>query len=335
MNATAPSQGQAPAPTGKIVSISSVSVEDVRGRVQDLMRVQDISQSTVAKETSLSSSVISQFLNATYQGNNDAVATKLTAWLNSRSARDEIEAVMPKAPDWIEAPTAKRIYAALEYAQMAGDIACIYGGAGLSKSTTIRRYKSRNNNVWVVTATPATASTAVVLSEIAEALGLRDYPLHPARLQRAIIRQIAETNGLIVVDEAQHLTKQALEMVRSLHDASGVGLAMLGNASLYNALFKGGNNGFAQLFSRVGKRVALTKPTIGDVHAIAGGFGVKGGAERKLLETIAFRPGALRMVVKTLRLASVLAAGKGVTRDHIEAAFQDLQGEAPATEASS
>lgn len=303
-----------------------ISQAGLREAAQALMLREGLSQSTVARESGIAAATLSEFLAGSYRGNNNKVADKLQRWINRRAETERINAVMPQAPGYIEAPTAKKIYDALTYAQIAGDIAVIYGGAGLSKTTTIRYYRGRNPNVWLVTATPATAGVGPLLEEIAMAMGLRDFPLHPAKLQRAVIAQVRDTGGLLVVDEAQHLTKQSLEAVRSIHDATGIGLALAGNAVVYNNLFKGGDNGFAQLFSRVGKRVPLSRPVAGDVHAVARAFGVTGKDERQALEEIARRPGALRMVVKTLRLAAMLAAGDAVAVAHIRSAWDELQG---------
>lgn len=320
------------ADTGKVVTM--VNLDEVRERVRAVAEAEGLSQNAVAKEAGVSAATLSQFLAGSYAGDNNKVAGELTKWLNRREQSAEMAAVMPQAPDWIDTPTARKIYDALHYAQVAGDIACIYGGAGLSKTTTIRRYRTQAPNVWVVIATPATASGSVLLEEIAIAMGLRDFPLHPAKLQRAIVRQISDTRGLLIIDEAQHLTKQALEAARSIHDATGVGLALSGNAAVYNRLYGGGNNGFAQLFSRVGKRVALIRPVAGDVHRIAAAFSVTGKDERLALEEIGKKPGALRMVVKVLRLAAVTAGGGSAIRlAHINGAWRELQGEAIGMEA--
>ena len=320
--------------TTNIETIAPINHGDLRERLRRLMADEALSQNTIARGSGISSSALSQFLQGEYSGDNNKVAAALVRWINHRTASDKINAIMPVAPGWVDAPTARRIYDALSYAQVAGDIAVIYGGAGLSKTTTIRRYRDQNPNVWVATATPATASVGVLLEEIALALGLRDFPLHPARLQRAVISKMMDTGGLLIVDEAQHLTKQALEAARSIHDSTTVGLALSGNASVFNRLYGGGDNGFAQLYSRVGKRVRLVRPLAGDVLAISKSFGVAGAAETKLLEEIARKPGALRMVVKTLRLASVITRGSPIARGHIEQAWNDLQGDVLSDEAS-
>lgn len=312
----------------KIVPLPAINADELRERVRAVLDKEGISQNTAAREAGLSSSALSQWLTDQYRGDNVKTAQAVMSWLNARSASDKLHAVMPTAPAWVEAPTARRIFEALSYAQMAGDIAVIYGGAGLSKTTTIRHYASDHPNVWTVTATPATSSVGVFLEEMALTMGLHDFALHPARLHRTICKSMRDTRGLLVIDEAQHLTKQALEAARSIHDATGIGLALAGNASVFNRIYGRGDNGFAQLFSRVGKRVPLVRPLAGDVHAVAAAFGVTGKDQRADLEELGRRPGALRMVVKTLRLASVFAQGKPIEVAHIRAAIDDLQGPA-------
>lgn len=319
------------ATTEKVVEFpSGLTHDELRERVRATIEAEGLSQAAAAREADVSAATFSQWMSGEYKGDRNRIGGKLLSWLNSRAESSRLAALMPVAPTWVEAPTARRIWNALSYAQMAADIAVVYGGAGLSKTTTIARYREKNPNVWVVTSTPATASVGVMLEETALSMGLRDFPLHPARLQRAILKQLTGSRGLLIYDEAQHLTKQALEAARALHDQSQVGLAFAGNASVFNRMYGGGDNGFAQLYSRVGKRVALVRPLAGDVHAMAGAFGVNGKAEREELEKIARRPGALRMVVKTVRLASVLAAGEAVAVPHIRAALNELQGVEPA-----
>lgn len=303
-----------------------ITVATLRERVRLLIDNEGLVQATVARGAGISTSVLSQFLNASYGGDNDAVAQKIAAWMRRRTEGEKMASVVPSAPRWIETPTAKAIYAALGYAQVMADITLAYGGAGSGKTSAIRRYQSLNTNVWVVTGAPALASATVLLQEIAIVLGLNKVAPHPATLHRAIIDRISNTGGLIIIDEAQHLSKGALEAARAIQDATEVGLALLGNASVFDRIYGGGKNGFAQFYSRIGKRLVLTRPKSGDVHAIAKAFGVTGEAELKCLEEIAKRPGALRSVVKVLRLAAVFAEGKKTAVTHLRAAWEDLQG---------
>ncbi|MDH3997594.1 MAG: AAA family ATPase, partial [Desulfuromonadales bacterium] len=250
-------------------------------------------------------------------------------WLKTRSQKADFSLTLPDAPDWLETPSAKRIINVLSYSQLAGDIAVVYGGAGLGKTSTLKAYAEQHPNAWIVTMTAAHCGVAAALEEIAETLGLRGFPGRAARLQRELVRRFKGTAGLLIIDEAQHLNVNALEAIRSIHDATGIGLALCGNESVYARLTGGSRAAtFAQLFSRLGKRLRLTRPTKADVLMIVQGFGVTDSQQTQALLEISRKPGGLRGVVKTLRLASMFAAGdeRPLCLDDIRAAWQDLGG---------
>lgn len=304
----------------------------LRDRVQQLLgdASAQISQKTAAKEAGVSPGLLSSWLKGTYPGDNCAVEEKLRVWLDSRARRTLANLTMPAAPAWIETPSARRILSVLTFAQMAGDLGCIYGAAGLGKTATLRAYSGMNPNCWIVTMSPAHGGVAAALEEIAETIGLRGFPGRSARLQRELVRRLTGTGGLLVIDEAQHLNMRGLEAIRAIHDATDVGLVLCGNEAVFARLTGGSREAtFAQLFSRLGKRLRLTKPTAGDIEALADHYSVTGQEERRLLAEIAGKPGALRGVVKTLRLASVFAAGKGqpLGVEHLRSAWRDLGGE--------
>ncbi len=325
---TAPPKGTAP-PLGEVAVNAgrNVDIDAVRRAIQAYIHDTGVSQTQVAKEAGIGVSTMSQFLAGEYAGRNDRVANDLFRWLNRRRTGDQARAMMPVVPTWVETRTAQRIWSALSYSHVHADIGVIYGGAGLGKTSTIREYARVNPRVYVVTVTPATSSVGLLLEAIAIAVGLRDVPLHPARLERAIVRVFTGTGALLVLDEAQHLTKQALEAARSVHDVAEIGLVLSGNAAVYNRLYGGGANGFAQLFSRVGRRLALVRPLEGDVRKIGEIYGIRDEATFAVLEDIGRKPGALRMVVKVCRLATALSPDR-LDRSAIEAAFEELQAEA-------
>ncbi len=234
-------------------------------------------------------------------------------------------------PKFVETPTAKKIYALLKYTSALSDVGVIYGGAGIGKTRCLREYAETQPNVWFVTMSSVTASMAACLEEIALALGLKGFSGRASRLQREIVKRLDDVEGgVVIVDEAQHLFLGSLEAIRSIHDSTDIGLILSGNESVYSRLSAGGTRAaaFAQLFSRIGKRLYLSRSLPGDATALARSFGVNGERELKLCEEIAKAPGALRGVTKTLRLASVLARQDGgqVNLKNIEAAWRDLAG---------
>ena len=63
-----------------------------------------------------------------------------------------------------------------------------------------------------------------------------------------LVEQLAGTNRLIIIDEAQHLTKKTLEHLRSISDETGVGICFVGNEEVYSRLKGSGKADFAQIF---------------------------------------------------------------------------------------
>lgn len=304
---------------------------DVRAKVRSMMLMdRSLSQARIGKESGLSGSVVSQWLGGTYPGDNSAVEAKLSRWIDTTHAQRAQAARLPAAPEYVATPSSERVIAALTYAQVASDIAIVYGGAGLGKTTAIRQYALRSPNVWPATMSPATASVATALEEIAEAVGAGSaVGGGAARLFRAICRRVSESAGLIVIDEAQHLSVAALDQIRAIHDATGLGVALVGNESVY-ARLTGGNRAayLDRLYSRIGKRVRLVKSTQADVVAILSAWDIDAKPCRAQLIDIASKPGGLRGLTKVLRLGSMYAAaeGRALCCDDVRTAWRELGG---------
>jgi DNA transposition AAA+ family ATPase len=306
-------------------------VRTLHDRIQDLVNLGEGTQSSIAREAGLSSGAVSAWMGGKYRGDNSAIENKLEIWWESHQIRSQTASAMPAPPQFVPTPTSEKILNILRYAQMASDLVVIYGGAGVGKTSATREYERSQPSVWIATMIPDSAGVCACLEEIANAIGLRCHlGVGGARLRREICRKLADTNGLLIIDEAQHLSLGALEEIRSIHDATEIGLAFCGNESVYSRLTGGQRAAnFAQLYSRVGAKLRLNRPTNGDVRAIMDVFGVQGSEEYKTLSRIASKPGALRGVVKTLRRGSMIAMGAGqpFNEKHIARAWKDLGGE--------
>jgi len=323
-------------PNAQIVQMTPETEEDdyVSGRLPLIDRARatiarrGLSQVKAGQEIGISGTALNQWLNGKYQGNIPAVEAAVEIWLDNQERRDQVAGSMPVAPEFFRSPSAEKVVNALSYAQMAGDIVCIYGNPGVGKTKSFRHYRDTNPSVWIATMSPDSAGLVPALEEVAEAIGLRDAGGGARRIARAIRRKIEGTRGLLIIDEAQHLSTSALEELRiSIHDATGIGLVFAGNPEVYSRL-TGGNRSmrFAQIFSRIGMRLFIPRPTVGDVRALAAAWGVKGAPEVELLKEVAAEPGALRGASKVLALAS-MASGGEVTLAALRQARVNLGGQ--------
>ncbi|WP_424682960.1 AAA family ATPase [Frateuria sp. YIM B11624] len=286
----------------------------------------NLSQAVIAKEAGISATTFSQWLGSKYAGDNEAVDTKVRLWLEAADARRAAGNVMPTVPGFVATPTALRVLGLLGYGQMAGDIVIAFGNAGVSKSSACEYYRESSPNVWIATMEPSTRGVVTCLQEIAEALGL-DTSGGARALVKRINKRVTGTHGLLILDEAQHLSFDALDQVRAIHDATGIGIAYVGNEGLFSQITGGRNAAkLDRLNSRIGKRLQLKQPTEADVVALIQAWGITDEKCRVTLMQVARGAGALRTLTKTLRLASMNAnaEGRAVCCEDVRAAAVEL-----------
>lgn len=286
------------------------AIEQVRADVRLVMTEDGLTQADVARESGLAYGTFTPWLSGKYQGRSADVAARVARWLESRKTRTRTRAVLPTEPEFQETPTAAAIMETLAFAQAAPDFSVIVGGAGIGKTRTINEYQRRSSNVYVVTAEPCVSSPINLLVAIAAEMSVVEGASN--KLSRAIAAKLRGAAALVVIDEAQHLTSAALDQLRTLHDKAGCGIAVSGNESIFVRLQGGTAQSaqFAQMHSRVGKRVVQPKARTRDACMLIAAWGIDPVSEEAaLLKKIAAKPGALRIMTKVVRLASMLAAG--------------------------
>lgn len=285
-------------------------VARLRNTAKAAMKKRGLTVKGLAEELSLPRPSLSRWLGAKPRRGGEAkrVSAAVAEWLEEEEHTAEEANGAPVAEcsvdEFVETPTSERISSALAYAKANRDMAVIYGGPGVGKTRTIREFVSLYENVWVVTATPATSGVVPCLEEVADALGLKEPSGGARRLSRSIRTRVELIEGLLIVDEAQHLTTSAIEELRSIHDACGLAIAFVGNETVYARMGGARSAQFAQLASRLGLRVPFIRPDERDVRAIARAWAVADETAIATLVRVACQPGALRGVVKVLRLAS-------------------------------
>lgn len=307
--------------------INEEQMSDLRERVRVIAESdKTLSQARIAKEADVSSATLSQFLGGTYAGNMQKVAQRVQSWLQAYDEKQS-SGGLPAGPEWVETPTSQRILGSLRYAQLAADIVLVVGGAGVGKTRTIARYATTAPNVWVVELSAATGSLINALEEIAIAVGLRDYSRSAGYLQRAIAARVRGTGGLLIIDEAQHCTVQALDGIRWFNDKCDIGVVFSGNERVYTQMTGGNRAAYLdRLYSRVGKKIHIKRSTQGDADSIIAAWGIDDMKCRERIRDIAAKPGALRVLNKVLRLAATYAkaSGRGICCDDILASAREL-----------
>jgi DNA transposition AAA+ family ATPase len=208
-----------------------------------------------------------------------------------------------------------------------GDLVIIHGEPGASKTTTCEHFKANYPNVWMCTISPASRGLCSALEDICDAVGVQSGG-GARKMYLAICRAIEGKDGVLLIDEAQGLDFTALEQIRSIHDRTKVGVALVGNEGVYTRMSTGHKaRDLDRVHSRVARKVYVRKPTKADVDAILDDRGLKGDCRKKMHE-LSGRPGALRTVGKLLNRAAEFAFDLGVEMccEHIDMALEEFQG---------
>lgn len=299
-------------------------IEAIRGEVRATMETEGLKGTDVAREIGMPYGTFSAWLGGSYAGRSDLKAAEAQKWLRTRELRQETQRLMPEAPRFVETQTAKDFITVFQHAQHMPDFAVIVGAPGLGKSTAACQYTRSTPNVFKVVAHPKLRSPSALMEELGVVMNSYQGG-SPHRVMRGLVARLRGRNALIMIDEAQHLTAEALDQLRSIHDQAEVGVVLLGNPLVNSRLEGGGRAGeFAQLTSRVGMRVSRGKAKPADIEALLDAWAISGTAERAMLTRIAQKPGALRGMTKTLKLAHMLASAERCAVDvgHIKLGYE-------------
>ena len=209
--------------------------KEFREEFSQFMKQTGKSQKQVSKETGLSTSVISQFLDGKYTGDNGKVQDILNKFLSI--SKDRLNSVSGTTyyPDLYNT---KEVLYACWYAHKYNDIALVAGDAGAGKTTALEHYRDSNVGVTMVTVNTCTTSATSVLKLIADKIGRATDGRRSAVMQE-LISQLSGSNRLIIIDEADRLSLQALQAIRDLNDQAHVGIILSGNDKIYKQMLTG------------------------------------------------------------------------------------------------
>lgn len=291
----------------EVVASNSQAEVEARAWLIGHKETAGLSWPDIGKLTDVASSTLSLFATGKYAGNNATVATKIVAYRDRMASQSELAADLPTVPEWFDTPTSARLTELLRWAQ-SGEIVLIVTTPGIGKTRVAERFAANDPNVWLATMAPSTSGVATMAIEVGAAIGLGEIKGSPQQLSRQIKSRVRGKNGLLIVDEAQELTDKALNELRSWHDQTKVGIALLGNETTVGQI-DSRKSALAQISSRFSIRHVQVAPMAGDMDALLDAWGIADGEQRSFLAKIGALPGALREVTHTVKIASVAAMG--------------------------
>lgn len=240
---------------------------------------------------------------------------------------DEARRERKLSPGFCMTQTAAAIFHRLDFCRANGLIGLIVGAPGVGKTVALACYtESEHATTYLVTASEPYRRLAPALELVCEAMRATVYRSGAASCREAIVRTLGKTRErpLLIVDEAGYLDDQPLDALRSVHDETGCGLVLAGNAEFRTRLNgKVGQARFAQLTSRIGMRLDLEAPTREDVAAMCDHYRIAGKEARRLIEKLVEKDRGLR-IVRHLARAATNGVDRPITIDDLRAALSVL-----------
>ena len=274
-------------------------------KLLEFMEKSQKTQLQIAKETGISNTLISQFIGGTYKGDNEEVANSIEKYLVL--ANERLENV-DNTVFYKNLKNTKTSLFAVKYAHKNCEVVLLSGDAGAGKTTALEYYAKNNTGVIFVTASICTSSPTAILKEIALAIGKRASG-SKGQIEKMLISVLSNSNRLIIIDEADQLTFNAIQAVRNLNDKAHVGILLSGNNKIYNQMVMGARcTEFDQVRTRIFVRPKVSNSyTIEEMQHIFPNVEPKGiGVLLKLAERE-----SLRMAVKLFNAVIELGVNSG------------------------
>ena len=230
-----------------------------------------------------------------------------------------------EVPAFCRTPAADAMLGVITLAEEMQLMGAIVGAPGVGKTTTLRWYAESERGVAYCVMNPAYSSMSAVLDLVGGAVcGVS--ACGSARRYEVACNAI-EWNGLdvLLVDEAQHLNDRCLDVLRCMHDETGVALVFAGNENLRSRFNNTTLAAFAQFTSRLGPRVELDTPTAADVAALARHGGAHHPKAIAYLERYIVGTAGLRKVAAILKAARKIAGDGDIAVSHLKMAAAGLR----------
>jgi hypothetical protein len=250
----------------------------------------------------------------------------------------------PTLPRFVMTPTAQRIFDTLEDVHQLGELGGVRGNPGVGKSTALREYARQHKAVLLFSVSDFARSKRDVLGMLCDRFWIEEHLSF--RLMKRLTAKLSEEmygarvgdriRALIIIDEAQHLTKDAISLMRSLSDETGVGVVFAGNFDTLKERHRSGRSALRepavwsgemkQVMSRMSGFWEVERPDVEDVAAFLEACGVNRD-DRDLVSCLmhwAMQDGGIRNVQKLLQMALRIECGWPFSREGFDAAAELL-----------
>lgn len=242
--------GKSSSAAGKVAAYTAQDLDKVRS-IEAWFKEHEQSRSWLAKKLRVSSGTVSQVLNQKYPS---APTSHLDAMLAVLQV--ESERLGDGTPGYVDTTVHKMATVVCDRTRKQASFGVLVGSVGVGKTRTLKEYAKRHPQTLVVEANPGMTPGSLLIELLTQLNVLVPHGLD--RKFAAVVAALKDTNYLVVADEAETMSAQALHHLRRVRDKAGVGIVFSGTEKLHQ-LIKPEHGQFEQIRSRVAMWPATIK----------------------------------------------------------------------------
>jgi len=245
--------------------ITSARKAEIRGLVNSYIEKHGISQSTVARECAASKGTVSEVLRGVYgvkkkTGGKPCDDTeylrRLNNWMELHARRQNII----QNAEFVETTVAREIVTVAEIVSETCKMGVVYGHAQIGKSFTLKALAGSDRlgspvlfRIDQSQRTPKALCRMVCARFELPTEGTFDT------LSRRLVKQLDGTKRMLMFDEAERCTYQALEWIRDLHDQTGCPVLLCGKPDIYSRLGFREIGGYRKVVDQLSNRIIIRR----------------------------------------------------------------------------
>lgn len=247
-----------------------------------------------------SPSVLSQWNKGIYSGDVEKLESKIENYLKLYKKKISNAYSVP----YISTINSRRILEMCEYCHSTNGLGIISGYSGVGKTFTIKKYKKETYGVVLVEADYSSNKTEL-FRNIAENLGFNGESQF-SKINRILLKQLKNTNTLIIIDEAENLNLEALDSLRRLRDKleDNVGLLLVGEPRLIMRMASS-KESFARMYNRIDRVLNLDKLSVEETEMFV--KAVLPESADYITDIYKLTRGITRSLVKLIKATAMLA----------------------------
>ena len=221
----------------RMSSAKALTDEERRVGVENFKRFmaheQGMTRTKLARMAGVGASTLAELLNGKYRGDVDKLIRRLDGAINEFLRRTDA----PGSGQFIKTHVAKRIFAILKTTAKMRTMGALYGCSGLGKTMALEAAVGLDfPSAILVKVNPGCTSPVnfchELLRQIVRPRGIPDTLRTRAAAFNAIVGRLDGSDRLLLIDEADGLQIETLNLIRHIHDATGCPVLLCGRPNL-------------------------------------------------------------------------------------------------------